>query len=188
MKSSLPFVRRAAAVCAALAGLLCLSPAARAADPKKGVTVEEIEYKGWKHNLRISNGDAELIVTLDVGPRIISYKLKGGKNVFKEFEEQLGKSGEKDWQIRGGTRLWVGPEDVTRTYFPDNGPVKYSEAPQSKEQEARRSCSRRRRRRNTASRSRSKCISPPRAAPSTSPTASPTSASRPRTWRRGCRR
>ncbi len=126
MKSSLAFVWRATAVCAALAGLLCLFPSARAADPRKGVTVEEVEYKGWKHNLRISNGDAELIVTLDVGPRIISYKLTGGKNVFKEFEEQLGKSGEKDWQIRGGTRLWVGPEDVTRTYFPDNGPVKYA--------------------------------------------------------------
>ena len=118
---------QALAVGAALAGFLLLSAPARAADPKKGVTVEEVEYKGWKHNLRISNGDAELIVTLDVGPRVISYKLTGGKNVFKEFEDQLGKSGEKDWQIRGGTRLWVGPEDVTRTYFPDNGPVKHYE-------------------------------------------------------------
>jgi hypothetical protein len=122
--------------CAALAavGLLAILVAAptRAADPKKGVTVEKVEYKGWKNNLRISNGDAELIVTLDVGPRIISYKLAGGKNVFKEFEDQLGKSGEKDWQIRGGTRLWVGPEDVTRTYFPDNGPVQY-DAPSLKD-------------------------------------------------------
>jgi len=121
------FVRRAAVVCAALTGLLLLAAPTRAADPKKGVMAEEIEYKGWKHNLKISNGDAELIVTLDVGPRIISYKLASGANVFKEFEDQLGKSGEKDWQIRGGTRLWVGPEDVTRTYFPDNGPVKYTE-------------------------------------------------------------
>jgi hypothetical protein len=110
---------------AALAGLMLFSGAAVGADAKKGVTVEEIEYKGWKHNLRISNDDAELIVTLDVGPRIISYKLKDGKNVFKNFEDQMGKSGEKDWQIRGGLRMWVGPEDVTRTYFPDNGPVKH---------------------------------------------------------------
>jgi hypothetical protein len=122
---SLSFMRRALPVCTALAALLCLFLPARAADPKKGVSVEEVEYKGWKHNLKISNGDAELIVTLDVGPRIISYKLKDGKNVFKEFEDQLGKSGERDWQIRGGTRLWVGPEDVTRTYFPDNGPVEH---------------------------------------------------------------
>jgi hypothetical protein len=129
VKLSLPYVRRALPLCAALAGLLLFIGAAVAADAKKGVTVEEVEYKGWKHNLRISNGDAELIVTLDVGPRIISYKLKDGKNVFKNFEEQMGKSGEKDWQIRGGLRMWVGPEDVTRTYFPDNGPVKYSEPP-----------------------------------------------------------
>ena len=132
MSFSLSFLRRTAPCCAALAGFLFLSHPVMAADPKKGVTVEEVEYKGWKHNLKISNGDAELIVTLDVGPRIISYKLADGKNVFKEFEEQLGKAGEKDWQIRGGTRLWVGPEDVTRTYFPDNGPVKYSEPPKDK--------------------------------------------------------
>ena len=125
MSLSLPLPRLTVAVCAALAGLLLLPAVARAADPKKGVTVEEVEYKGWKHNLRISNGDAELIVTLDVGPRVISYKLAGGKNVFAEFEDQLGKSGEKTWQIRGGTRLWVGPEDVTRTYYPDNGTVQY---------------------------------------------------------------
>jgi hypothetical protein len=88
-------------------------------------TVEKIEYKGWKNNLRLSNGAMELIVTLDVGPRIISYRLRDGKNVFKEYEDQLGKSGEPDWQIRGGHRLWVGPEDLTRTYAPDNGPVTY---------------------------------------------------------------
>jgi hypothetical protein len=110
---------------AALGGLMMFSGATVAADAKKGATVEEVEYKGWKHNLRISNDDAELIVTLDVGPRIISYKLKDGKNVMKNFDDQMGKSGEKDWQIRGGLRLWVGPEDVTRTYFPDNGPVKH---------------------------------------------------------------
>lgn len=119
-----PRLRRPAA-CAALAGLLFLPALARAADPNPDVKASEVEYKGWKHNLRLANDDVELIITLDVGPRIISYKPLGGKNVFAEFEDQLGKSGEKTWQIRGGTRLWVGPEDVTRTYFPDNGPVKY---------------------------------------------------------------
>src|SRR6516164_11764967 len=102
-------------------------PLTAAADEKGKVTVEKVEYKGWKNNLRVSNGDAELIVTLDVGPRVISYRLAGGKNVLKQYAEQLGKSGEKDWQIRGGHRLWVGPEDLTRTYAPDNGPVKYKQ-------------------------------------------------------------
>ena len=110
------------------AGALALSPLglsdAPAADKDSPAVVE---YKGWKNNLRLDNGDIELIVTLDVGPRIISYRFAGGKNVFKEYADQLGKAGEKDWQIRGGHRLWVGPEDLTRTYAPDNGPVKYKE-------------------------------------------------------------
>src|SRR5262249_4187335 len=105
-----------------------LLPAAHAAD-KKDSTVETTEYQGWKHNLRLSNADAELIITLDVGPRVMSYKLTGGKNVFKEFPEQMGKSGEKTWVGRGGHRLWTAPEDLTRTYAPDNGPVKYQELP-----------------------------------------------------------
>jgi len=91
------------------------------------IQTENIFYKGWHNNLRLSNGDVELIVTLDVGPRVISYRLNNHKNVFKEFEEQLGKSGEKNWQMRGGHRLWVGPEDLTRTYAADNTPVVYKE-------------------------------------------------------------
>jgi len=94
---------------------------------KGKIAVEKVEYEGWKNNLRISNGTVELIVTLDVGPRVISYRLADGKNVFKNYSDQLGKSGEKDWQIRGGHRLWVGPEDLTRTYALDNGPVQYKE-------------------------------------------------------------
>jgi hypothetical protein len=109
----------------ALAALLTL--ALPAAAEKKAVTVKTTEYKGWKNNLVLNNGDAELIVTLDVGPRVISYRAGGGKNVFKEYDDQLGKSGEKDWQIRGGHRFWLGPEDLTRTYSLDNGPVKSQE-------------------------------------------------------------
>ncbi|MCS7167885.1 MAG: hypothetical protein RMI91_06930 [Gemmatales bacterium] len=89
------------------------------------IKIEQVAYGGWKNNLRISNGEVELIATLDVGPRIIRYGFVGHQNVFHEYADQLGKSGEKDWQIRGGHRLWVAPEDEKRTYFPDNAPVKY---------------------------------------------------------------
>jgi hypothetical protein len=87
--------------------------------------VDVVEYRGWKNNLRLSNGDVELIVTLDVGPRVICYRLPGGFNVMKNYDEQMGRSGEAEWQIRGGHRFWLAPEDLTRTYFPDNRPVKY---------------------------------------------------------------
>ncbi|MBX6313272.1 MAG: hypothetical protein IRY99_10220, partial [Isosphaeraceae bacterium] len=103
-----------------------LAPVAKAED-KETITVEKVAYRGWPNNLRLANGDVELIATLDVGPRIISYRLAEGKNVFKEYEDQLGKSGESEWMIRGGHRLWAAPEDITRTYNPDNGPVAFEE-------------------------------------------------------------
>jgi len=77
---------------------------------------------GWKQVLVLSNNAVELLITLDVGPRIISYRRHSGLNIFKTFEDQLGKSGEADWQSRGGHRLWIAPE-TTSTYFPDNQPV-----------------------------------------------------------------
>ncbi len=95
------------------------------ADAKMKVTLQTIPYKGWKNNLQISNGTVELVITLDIGPRIIRYAYVGGPNVFKEYDEQMGKSGEESWQIRGGHRLWHAPEDVNRTYALDNTPVKF---------------------------------------------------------------
>jgi hypothetical protein len=87
--------------------------------------VDVIEYRGWKNNLRLANGDAELVVTLDVGPRVISYRLPGGVNVMKNYDEMMGGTNEPEWQIRGGHRFWLAPEDLTRTYFPDNRPLKW---------------------------------------------------------------
>ena len=96
--------------------------------PSWGETkVEKVEYKGWKNNLKLSNGTVELIATLDVGPRVIRYAFVGGDNVLKEYADQLGKSGEKDWQIRGGHRLWHAPEAQPHTYFPDNAPVDFKD-------------------------------------------------------------
>jgi hypothetical protein len=111
------------------AGLALVLALGGRADGRKDVTMDKVAYKGWKNNLRLANGSVELIVTLDVGPRVISFRLADGRNVFKEYADQFGKTGEKDWQIRGGHRLWAGPEDLTRTYAPDNGPVEYEELP-----------------------------------------------------------
>jgi hypothetical protein len=51
------------------------------------------------------------------------YGFVGGQNFFREFEDQLGRAGEPDWQARGGHRLWVAPEDPVKSYAPDNGAV-----------------------------------------------------------------
>ena len=80
---------------------------------------------GWKQVLVLANDEVELLITLDVGPRVISYRHQSGPNLFKTFDDQLGKSSEPDWQIRGGHRLWIAPE-TTSSYFPDNQPVSFS--------------------------------------------------------------
>jgi len=55
---------------------------------------------------------------------VIRYGFIGGQNVFKEFADQLGRSGEATWQPRGGHRIWIAPEVVPDTYARDNGPVR----------------------------------------------------------------
>jgi hypothetical protein len=90
------------------------------------VKIEKTNYKGWPNSYRISNGEVEVIITSDIGPRIMRYAFPGGQNVFKEFTEGLGKSGEEKWQLRGGHRIWFAPEDAVKTYAPDNGPVHIS--------------------------------------------------------------
>src|ERR1700689_5595444 len=87
------------------------------------VKVDKIEYKGWRNSYRVSNGEVELVVTSDVGPRVIRFGFVGGQNMFKEYAEQLGKSGEADFQLRGGSRVWKAPEDPVATWAPDNVPV-----------------------------------------------------------------
>jgi len=87
-----------------------------------------VPYGGWQNNLRLHNAHAELIITLDVGPRIISYRTPDGPNVFKNYEAGMGGSNEPEWQIRGGHRLWVAPEGEA-SYAPDNHPVPYEVIP-----------------------------------------------------------
>ena len=88
------------------------------------VKIEKTSYSGWPHCYRLTNGEVELIVTTDVGPRVIRYSFVGGQNIFKEFKEQLGKSGEKEWQARGGHRIWIAPEQVPESYALDNSAIK----------------------------------------------------------------
>ncbi len=84
---------------------------------------EKINYGGWPNSYRLANNSSELILTTDVGPRIIRFGFVGGENVFAEFPSMLGKTGGSDWRIYGGHRLWHAPEIAPRSYQPDNEPV-----------------------------------------------------------------
>ena len=87
------------------------------------LALEKMPYGGWPNCYRAANGLVELVVTADIGPRIIRFGFPGGANEFAEFPEDMGRTGDKDWHIYGGHRVWHSPETRARTYFPDNEPV-----------------------------------------------------------------
>lgn len=88
--------------------------------------MKKITYQGWDNCLQLSNGTVDLVITLDVGPRILRFGPVGQTNVFKEYLPQLGRSGESEWMIRGGHRLWLAPEGG-HCYLPDNSAVAHRE-------------------------------------------------------------
>jgi len=89
------------------------------------ISLEKIAYGGWQNCLKLSDGNLELIVTLDVGPRVIRFGVPNGQNVFKEFDDQMGKTSGTEWMAFGGHRFWHAPEVFPRTYVPDFEPVEY---------------------------------------------------------------
>lgn len=89
----------------------------------KKTTVEKVAFRGWENNWRISNGQVELVVTQDVGPRVARFGFAGERNMFAEYRAQQGRMREKEWMIRGGHRLWIAPEVKPDTYETDNTPI-----------------------------------------------------------------
>ncbi|MHA4811632.1 hypothetical protein ACX0G9_26280 [Flavitalea flava] len=88
--------------------------------------MENCSFGGWPNCIRLSNGKTELIITTDIGPRIIRFGFIDGQNLFQVSPEDSGKTGGSDWRNYGGHRFWMAPESLDLTYYPDNGPVRYS--------------------------------------------------------------
>jgi len=96
------------------------------------VNFREGDYAPYGKCLYISNDCCEAVVTLDLGPRIISFKALGGENfmfndvdcamttVHPSITEAYGR---EVYKFYGGHRLWWTPERIPETYFPDDDPV-----------------------------------------------------------------
>lgn len=87
--------------------------------------MEIVPYGGWNRCARIASGDLEMIVTLEVGPRIIRFGQIGGPNEFVEYTKDMGTTGGDEYRSYGGHRLWIAPEEDPKTMAPDNTPVEY---------------------------------------------------------------
>lgn len=91
------------------------------------VNIEEVKYGDFGNCVRIFNETTEVLVTTDIGPRIIKYALIGSPNVFCEHFTKEATNKETGWKMYGGHRLWHAPEDTIRTYQPDNEKFEYTE-------------------------------------------------------------
>ncbi len=92
-------------------------------------------YKNYGKCAVFERGGAKLMVTLDIGPRIIWFGTAElnfmnediARNVQKGgeyFDSEYGKG--TTWYLYGGHRVWKSPEDL-ETYTPDNVPVVFEE-------------------------------------------------------------
>ncbi len=111
--------RRNAFGAAVVAAVLALPAGAQ-------VKIEKVAYFNQPNCYRISNGTAEVIVTTDIGPRVIRYALVGGDNVFAELPDTVVKTELGEWHAWGGHRLWTAPEAMPRSYSPDNTPIQFT--------------------------------------------------------------
>ena len=94
----------------------------------------EINYKTLGKCLEITNGYLTLIISLEFGPRVLSFHSVDADNIFLEDEEgklfitskeTVSIYGEENiFYLKGGHRMWVSPE-TWYTYYPDNDKVHY---------------------------------------------------------------
>ncbi len=89
------------------------------------ITVKEIDYETFGRCVELCNGKISLVATLDFGPRIIRFGFTDEENELCDNSPIAVKSGYGEWRMFGGHRLTHSPENVPRTYMPDDKPVEY---------------------------------------------------------------
>ena len=99
------------------------------------IVLNEINYNGFGKCVELTNGIVRVVITVDVGPRIVCYSFVNGENIFWEnpertySEDSVTQTYGSPWYIYGGHRLWTSPEAAPRTYYADNDPVEYEKIP-----------------------------------------------------------
>ncbi|HZH33759.1 MAG TPA: hypothetical protein VEX64_02905 [Pyrinomonadaceae bacterium] len=88
--------------------------------------MQQTNYLDLPNCLRLSNGEIEVVVATDIGPRILFYGFAGGENILGEHPHAAVSTPLGEWKPYGGHRLWIAPENMPNSYAPDNSPVEYS--------------------------------------------------------------
>ena len=86
--------------------------------------MDKVRYSIYGDCCKLSNGTVDVLVTAELGPRVIFYGFTGGENMFAELDPDLVvKHDWGEWHARGGHRLWHTLEELPRSYVPDNDPI-----------------------------------------------------------------
>ncbi len=103
------------------------------------IEIKEINYENYGRCLQIANGLIDVVVTIECGPRIVRFGYENEVNIlYNDLErkyvnrdpslaEQYGK--DAAFYCYGGHRVWLSPERMPETYYPDNDPVVYGILP-----------------------------------------------------------
>lgn len=84
--------------------------------------MEKTTFQGWDC-VRLKTPHLELIVSVSVGPRIVSLAFPEKNNVLAELPEAVVQTDLGRYKFRGGHRLWHAPERMPQSYLPDDDPV-----------------------------------------------------------------
>ena len=87
--------------------------------------MEKIQYKSLSNCIRLTNSEIDVVVTIEVGPRIIFYGFVGGENILGEHFDLKNETALGEFKPYGGHRLWIAPENMPNSYAPDNSPIEY---------------------------------------------------------------
>lgn len=91
------------------------------------------EYGNYGKCAVFRRAGTKVMVTVDLGPRIIWFGTEEMNFLNEDRERNVSKGGKyfdenfgegTEWFLYGGHRVWKSPEDL-ETYTPDNGPVEY---------------------------------------------------------------
>ncbi|WP_195984152.1 hypothetical protein [Clostridium sp. D33t1_170424_F3] len=98
--------------------------------------LKEITYENYGKCVQLSNGVVDVVVTIDCGPRIVRFGFVDGDNILYNDLDRVYCTQNEDMDyyygkgaachLYGGHRLWLAPERMPQSYFPDNDPVIYA--------------------------------------------------------------
>ncbi|MGC8764942.1 MAG: hypothetical protein ACP5QT_03565 [Brevinematia bacterium] len=78
--------------------------------------IREVKFFKYNHCFEISHNNRRMIITTDVGPRILFFGFENENILFIDEREKIKR---EKWKIIGGHRFWVSPE-TEDAYVPDN--------------------------------------------------------------------